>query len=847
MNRFIFSLLLFLIALSLPGRTRLKVVDSSTGNIVPYVTVFVEGTGYGAQCDENGLATLNFPVATDSVTLRFSVMGYDTKRVVIASDEPVLRIALNPQNVSLKEVTFKQKRSKYSKKNNPALDFARKIREGNDLTNPKVRHENYNYNRYERIALGLNKFNIDNYDRGLIKGQFSFLREHVDTSEVSGTPVLVLSLKEKASEINFRRDPESEKETVNAIKRIGLDDITDQESMQTLVEDFFREIDLYDNDINLLHNRFVSPLSRIAPDFYKFFLTDTVDIDGERCVELSFTPHNTAAFGFTGQVYVPQGDTTMFVRRVVMRLPPGCNVNFIDHMYIRQDYDRAPDGTRLKTRDDMTLELSVLPGIQGLYAQRTTRYDGHNFDQPANAEVFDDPRRVIIPDSAYTRSDSYWADVQGFAPAMHNESRIASLVDGMRSVPLYYWGEKILKILVSGYVATDRDPTKSKVDLGPVNTLISYNSAEGVRLRVGGLTTANLSPHWFGRGYVAYGCRDHKFKYSGELEYSFIPKKYHSREFPVQSLRLTHTYDINQIGQHYLFTNADNFVLSFKRTKDNRVTYQRKTSLLYTLENYSNFSFTAEIGHTRQEATKWVQFKNGYGESFSHYQETGVTLGFRFAPGEKVYQTKSHRVSISRDVPVYQLSHTFAPASFLGNTFTINKTEFSVEKRFWFSAFGYLDGKVKGSHIWSRTPFVNLLIPNANTSFTIQRESFSLMNPMEFINDSQFEWFLTYWANGLIFNNIPYVKKLKLREVFSFRGVVGDLSNRNNPKYNLELYQFPDPDEDVDMNWKPYMEASVGIDNILKCLRLDYVWRLSYRNRPGIDRGGVRIAFHMSF
>ena len=121
------------------------------------------------------------------------------------------------------------------------------------------------------------------------------------------------------------------------------------------------------------------------------------------------------------------------------------------------------------------------------------------------------------------------------------------------------------------------------------------------------------------------------------------------------------------------------------------------------------------------------------------------------------------------------------------------------------------------------------------------------MNPMEFINDSQFEWFLTYWANGLIFNNIPYVKKLKLREVFSFRGVVGDLSNRNNPKYNLELYQFPDPDEDVDMNWKPYMEASVGIDNILKCLRLDYVWRLSYRNRPGIDRGGVRIAFHMSF
>ncbi|MDE5856924.1 MAG: carboxypeptidase-like regulatory domain-containing protein, partial [Muribaculaceae bacterium] len=271
------------------------------------------------------------------------------------------------------------------------------------------------------------------------------------------------------------------------------------------------------NDINLLHNRFVSPLSRIAPDFYKFFLTDTVDIDGERCVELSFTPHNTAVFGFTGQVYVPEGDTTMFVRRVVMRLPPGSNVNFIDHMYIRQDYDRASDGTRLKTRDDMTLELSILPGVQGLYARRSTRYDGHNFEQPDNVEVFNDTRQVIIPDSAYTRDDSYWAEAKGFEPAMRNENRISSLVEGMRSVPLYYWTEKVLKILVSGYVSTDRDPKKSKFDLGPVNTLISYNSVEGVRFRAGGLTTANLSPNWFGRGYVSYGCRDHKFKYNGEI------------------------------------------------------------------------------------------------------------------------------------------------------------------------------------------------------------------------------------------------------------------------------------------------------------------------------------------
>lgn len=847
MNRLTLITLLILSFLSVGAKTKIQVTDSVTGKRIPFVAVFVEGTGYGIQCDENGRADLYVSVLTDSMTLRFSVMGYDTKRIVVPSKAPEIKLKLKPENIKLGEVTVSRKRQKYSKKNNPAVEFARRIREGNDMTNPRVRHDNYNYNRYERITLGLNKFNVDDFNKGLFAGKFGFLREHVDTSAVSGLPVLILSVKERASEINYRREPKSEKETVTAINRIGLDDITDQESLQTFLEDIFREIDLYDNDINILQNRFVSPLSRIAPDFYKFFLTDTVDIDGERCVELSFTPHNTAVFGFTGHVYVPQGDTTMFVRRVDMHLPPRINLNFIDRLYIRQDYDRAPDGTRLKTRDDFTAEMSIIPGIQSFYARRSTRYDGHNFDEPVNKLVFDDARHIIIPDSAYHRPDSFWIANRGFEPATRNERRISSLVQGMRSVPVYYWGEKILKILVSGYVATTRDPKNSKIDVGPVNTLISHNDVEGYRLRVGGMTTANLSPHWFGRAYVAYGTRDHKVKYSGEAEYSFIPKKYHSREFPVHSLRFTHLYDINQIGQHYLFTNPDNFVLSLKRMKDDLVTYRRETKLLYTLETHSNFTLTAELKHSRQEATPWVPFVNGEGRSFGHYQETGLTIGLRYAPGEKFYQAKSYRVPINLDAPIIQLTHTFAPASFAGNTFGVNTTELSMQKRVWFSAFGFLDAIVKGGHVWSRSPFPDLLIPNANLSYTIQPESYALMNPMEFINDSYVSWDLTYWANGAILNYIPLLKKLKLREAFSFRGLSGKLSRRNNPDYNPDLYRFPVGGHTVDMNWRPYMEVGVGLDNIFKCLRLDYVWRISYLGQPDIDRRGLRVAFHMTF
>ena len=149
--------------------------------------------------------------------------------------------------------------------------------------------------------------------------------------------------------------------------------------------------------------------------------------------------------------------------------------------------------------------------------------------------------------------------------------------------------------------------------------------------------------------------------------------------------------------------------------------------------------------------------------------------------------------------------------------------------------------------MWSRVPFTELLIPNANLSYTIQPESYPLMNPMEFINDSYCSWDLTYWANGNILNHVPLLKKLRLREAFSFRGLFGDLSDKNNPWLNPGQIQFPQGAGTRLMTRRPYMEAGVGIDNILKCLRVDYVWRLSYRDTPGVNRSGVRIAFHMTF
>lgn len=757
---------------------------------------------------------------------------------------------------TLNEVVVHRGKQRYSKRNNPAVDFARRIREARDVNDPR-RKPLYSYSKYDRMEFGLHDFSVGDTTIGKKAGKFAFLKEYVDTTDASGIPRLPLSIKEKYSDVVYRRSPHSEKLIVRGIRQNGVDEIADLQNVQTMVEDVFREIDLYDDNVNLLQNRFVSPLSAIAPDFYKFYLTDTVSLGDMRCIVLSFAPRNPATFGFLGRIYVEKGDTSMFVRRVDMGVSPTINLNFIDHIRIIQEYDKAPDGTRQKKLDDFNAVISVIKGTQPLYARRTTRYSGHTFKPAAEMTSYLDRLGDTFDDEqAYERDSVYWirvTDQKGDTPT--GNKRIVQMMARLRQVPLYRYGERFLKLMVVGYVPTGNP---SKFDFGPLNTTLSGNSVEGLRLRAGGITTANLSRHFFARGYVAYGTRDQRWKYRGEVEYSFNRKRYHSREFPIHSIRLEHQYDIDQLGQNYMFTNPDNMFLALKRGSNHLITYLRHTTATYQLELANNFSTTVTASSRRMEPGPWVPLMTTDGQTLSHYTQNRASITLRYAPGEKFYQTKSTRIPINLDPWVFVLTHTYGPDNRLGNRFGINRTEISIQKRFWFSAFGFADVIIKGAREWSRTAYTNLLSPNANLSYTIQPESFALTDPMEFLGDTGLQWDLTYWANGALFNYIPLLKKLKLREVIAFRGWWSRLSDKNNPMVELSdissgksidnpLLLWPDYVLATPMHSRPYMEMSAGIDNLLKCLRVDYVWRLNYRDTPGVSRSGLRVSLHVTF
>lgn len=815
--------------------------DSVTTQVIPGAFVNIENGRRGTMTDQDGIFELTVPA--NGTTLTVSTQGYTSKSIKIVRNRVNLyAVYLQPEAVELDEVVVRRK--KYSKRNNPAVDLMQHIRHTASVNDPETRPY-YSYKTYQKTSIALNNISAD---KGILH-TYPQLVEHIDTSDITGKPILPVILRQQSAAVYTRSNPKSRHTIVTGKSSDGIDEMLDRESMDIFFNDILGPVDIYARDINILQNRFVSPLSPIAADFYKYYLTDSLnDTDGRRFYVLSFYPHNKAAFGFTGTMEVTRTDTSAFVRRVEMHVPPQINLNFIESLHLTQTYEEAPDGSRLKTSDVMTIEASLIPGAQGFYARRTIDFADHSFDAPENEDTIFMPRAPITTDrDALKRDSTFWANVNPRGLS-RGENKVNKLMDRLRSNKIFYWGEKAIKVLVTGYVPTQHE--NSKFDVGPMNTMISFNDLEGPRLRLGGMTTASLSPHFFSRFYGAYGFKDKRFKYGLELEWSFNEKERHSREFPVHSLRFNSSYDTDRPGQQYLFTNPDNVFLSLHRPGEDPMTYLRQNTLTYTLELETHFSVRSAVSTQRQYASGQMAFDLSQDGSLHHFDETWAELELRYAPGEKFYQTSSQRFPISLDQPVYMITHRYGPAGTFGNRGAINRTEASFRKRFWLSAFGFIDIIAKGGHVWShKTPFNHLFLANTNLSYTIQPESFALTAPMEFVADSYGMIDFTYWANGLLLNYIPGVKKLKLREAFAVRGFYGGLSQGNDPSRTPGLIVWPGSTTTAERLHTPYLEASVGLDNILRCLRVDYVWRLTHRNSPmdGAAKSGVRIAFHMTF
>ena len=827
------------------------VKDSITGEPLPFVSVYFDGSTIGAITDDNGTFTLQNNQGYTK--LAAASLGYDTKFIDLkpGKKNDNLEVLLKPTAFEISEVVVKPKREKYTRKDNPAVELIKKVIAHKNDNQIEAKPE-YQTEVYEKLSLSLDNFN-PNLDKNKFLKKFKFIKNYLDTSEFNGKPILTVSVRENLSDFYYRKSPKAEKTIVRAKRMQGIDKtLDDGGGITSNLEEIFKSINIFDNNIPILLNRFVSPLSStLATTYYHYYIMDTLDVGGDKCVDLAFVPANSESYGFTGRLYITL-DGNYAVKKVLLNTPANINLNWVDKLRIEQEFKQMPDSTWVLDQENTFVNFYVVKGTQQLYAHQLRNYDNYNFNVQNTDSVFGLLGALHVLPEATAQPDTFWTHNRPI-PLKEKEDALKDLLGQLRKVPAFNAIIKTAEILITGYIPTANDKKVTKFDFGPMNTTFSANHLEGFRMRVGGMTTANLNPYWFASGYLAYGTNDRKIKYNLKLTHSFTKKEYHEGENPVNNLSFIQEYDVYTPGQDFLFTSKDNIFVAWKVGEPvTKMQYIRKSVLQYEKEWLNGLTWKSWIMNQNNEAAGTLQYikrdESGNLYHIKDFTTSEIGTQLRFAPGERAYNGRSGKESVfnlSKDAPVFKLSHQLGIKGVLGGDYNYNHTEISAEKRIWLSSFGHIDAQVKAGKVWDKVPFPLLILPNTNQSITIQPEAFHMMNALEFVTDQYVSFNATYYLKGWILNRIPGIKWLRLREVLSFNMIYGGLTDKNNPTLTPGLFLLPDGTQPLGST--PYMECSVGLENIFKILRIDYYRRLTYLDHPDIKKGGIRIALRFTF
>ena len=848
-----------------------QIIDAKTGEPIPFASAQYMGHGVGVASDIDG----NFTIARhNGWQLTFTSVGYVSHTVAVNSGiKNNIKIALKADNRLLKEVTIKTKRGRYSRKNNPAVEMMKNVvaaKKQTDLDN----RDFYQYNKYQKITLALNDFKPEVLDSPKYKKK-QWLIDQIEACPYNNKLILPISVDETVSQKIYRKKPHDEKTIIKGINTQGINDLIQTgDILNTVMKEVFTDVNIYDDQIRMLQYPFTSPIGKDAISFYRYYIEDTLYVDKDLCYHLHFLPNNQQDFGFRGDLYI-LADSSWQVKRCEMTIPKKSDVNWVENMQVVQEFTQLPDGSWVLSVDDMFTEIKVANFIRKLAVIRNTRLTDYAFDELPK-QLFKGTKKEVKDVNAMMRSDEFWNQYRQ-VELTKSESQMGSFISNLENIKGFKYIIFGVKALIENFVETGSKNHPSKVDIGPINTILTKNVVDGIRTRISAQTTANLDSNFFLSGYVARGWGSKKWYYKGDIIWSFNKKEYLPREFPKRTLTFSSTYDVMSPSDKFLHTDKDNVFTAFKWSKVDKMMFYNRQTLTFEREEDWGFRTTVQLKTEENEAcgslyfiptmysddrSLWTNWSNPIPPSNSSntssssipsqkIRTTELRAELRFAPGETFINTKQRRLPINLDAPVFTVSHTLGLKGVLGGQYNFNYTEASIYKRFWLKSWGKMDWLFKGGMQWEKVPFPLLIMPETNLSYIVQDYTFEAINNMEFPTDRFISAQMNWDMNGKLLNRIPLIKKLKWREWIGFRVLWGELTDRNNPyapnnaNSDVVMY-FPEGCYVIDPK-RPYMELSLGIHNIFKIIHVEYVRRLNYNELPTAHKHGVRFMVRATF
>lgn len=836
------AVLFFLLLLTKEGFGQDKlitgtVVDSLSRTPLPNVSIRVKNAAKGALTDSAG--RFHLYVDKNARQLIVSNTGYKARTITLGNppDEPY-KIALVSSYTNLGDIVVKYKKSRYRNKNNPAVELIRQVID-HKAENQIGAYPYATYREYEKMQVSFDNLPKRLTNAKLLKN-FHFMFENVDSTKFPGKRLIPVYIAENLTDNYFRRHPEKKKTVIVGQKSVNFGEYIDMKGLTNVLTRMYEPVNIYDNNISLFTNMFVSPLSNVAPTFYMYYIRDTIVEDGVKLVKLAFQARNPDDLLFRGTLYVTL-DGRYAVKKAELSVSKHANLNFVREFNVTQEFGRDTSGRYYLAKSDMIADFGLSENGAGVFGERAFSYTQFAIPPTLPDSVFDSPGKekvAAMSVAAATLPDSVWNRGRSI-PLTTAEAKAYRNVDSLTGLKSYKRALDYITLLVAGYKQA------GPFEIGPVGTFYSFNGVEGFKPRFGGRSTTHLSKRYYVESYVAYGLKDQKWKYYLGGTYSLNNQSIY--KYPYNYLRASYQKDTKLPGEQDSFVDESSSFLSFKRGDDTKYLYNDIFNFEYIREFGDHFSYDLHYRYWRQHpggSIEWLyeQSPNQF-DSVTELTTSELSGTLRWAPHEQYYEGKVGRIPVANKYPIFTFRYAHGFKGLLGGEYNYSSYHLNIYKRVYLSPFGYSDITLDGGFISGKLPFPLLYIPWANQSYAYYIDEYNLMNFEEFVADKWAGVDIDHYFDGFFLNKIPLLKKLKLREVVEAKILFGGVSSENNPLLNPAQMKFPTTNgvtSTFTLNGHPYIEASAGIGNIFKVLRLDLVHRFTYLDHANITSWGIR-------
>lgn len=821
----IFFLLLTVTGLAQVTLVKGRVTDETTNEPIPFANIIFKNSTIGTISDINGHFELQTSTGASSIEVSF--VGYKSQVLNITPfKRNQLSVKLQEDSQVLEAVELvTKKRQKKKKSDSPAVQIMKQVWK-HKKENISENIEVLSYDRHEKTQLDLNNFK-ESLSNGDKLGSFSFIFDYADTSSLNGKTSLPMLINESMYRVLHTSNPKFDQKITLASQVSGF---RDNHSANALLQSADFEFDIYDRSITIFEKAFASPLSTVGFLNYHYYLQDTITVEGGRKqFHIQYIPKRAHELSFIGDIWVDEAHWA--VEKIRLRVVKDANLNFVSDLEVVQEFTFNEELQKwLIRKDKLTADISVLNMKEeiGFFGHRTYIFDNYRFDKYWDDNTIDSLVEIGFKDDDFQLK---FIQENRLETLTQQESNIYTMIDSLQKLPAFKLIDNLSYVAASGYI-----PFKNKFEIGPIWNFYSNNEIEGHRFYFGGSTAFRANKNRRLAAFLAYGTKDKTFKFGTEYKHLVNKKLYHalgaSIKYDYENLTQIGSSKLNS-GSIFSSILSSSEELSLSEVFSIEANSEKDLNRHFKIDTRMTYTRYGELGNLRFDFLDDVSGKR-------IIKTSDFTFGiiYDFAPTYLRERSVYRDQIFTKNKYRAQLYATMGFNKVFGSQYGYQRYRFQFNARNTLGALGRLFYEINTEKIVGDLPYILLYAPPVNNTQLSSAKRFSLLKDYEFMADTYISFFAEHHLEGLIFNHIPLIKKLNFREVVTFKGLYGSLTDEN-AKNTINNQPIVAPDE------TGYFEAGIGVENILKIIRVDYVFRLNHRLEDTKDNQGFRFTMSL--